>query len=424
MADVDIHDGDLVVTAGYTAGRLLEEVQASEADVDVLVAGPTFDREYAGVSVTEFARSTPNADVSLLLPQHEARTLVDDGVSEYIPSRSPDQTAILRCELAQADRVVAGFETTEPTNGTVTPGACGLFVSTVLSSADVVVAEVNPNAPRLPGLSFRAERFDHLLDAECDLPEAPRPEPDPASRQVAENVADLIPDGATIELGIGRLPEAIAGALRDHEDLGVHSGLVRPMVRDLIEEGIITRGTQVADPLPDCPLGHPILANSVLGADQSLYEWAADSGAVVLGEMRKTTDPTLVSSNPKFTAVNGALQIDIQGQVNAERLFGRQVGTAGGQPAYFRAARKSSGGAGIIAITSQTGSGKSKVVPSLPEDSVVTTSRLDYDYVVTEHGVARLFGEDVTQRTESLVNVAPPEEREALRQTAREYGLL
>lgn len=424
MSVVEINDRDLVVTAGYTAGRLLEEVTASGADVTVLVAGPTFDRTYAGTSIREFAQSTPNADVQLLLPQGEARALIDEGLAAYIPSRSPDQTTIVRRAMAGADRVVAGVETTPPRNGTITPGACGLFVSAVLSSADVTVAEVNPNAPRLPGLSFRADRFDHQLEATCSLPVAERAEVDELATRIGENVASVVPDGATVELGIGHISEAVADALGDHSNLGVHSGLVRPAIRSLIERGVVTRGTLVAERLPDSPLDHPILANTVLGDDQSFYAWAAESRTIELGDMRKTTEPTQVASNPKFTAVNGALQVDMQGQVNAERVGGRQLGTAGGQPAYFRAARKSSGGTGIVALPSQRPDGTSNIVPTLADDGVVTTSRLDYDCVVTEHGIAQLFCEDVPRRTEALIDIAPPAERDSLTRTAESFGLL
>ncbi|WP_255197682.1 acetyl-CoA hydrolase/transferase C-terminal domain-containing protein [Halorarius litoreus] len=424
MHTVDIRDGDLVVTAGYTAGRLLEAVADSGASVSVLVAGPTFDREYVGPSLRTFAAEAPNASLQVLLPQGETLSLVDDGMAAYVPSRSPDQTELVRRTMARADRVVAGFETSVPKNGTLTPGACGLFTTTVLGSADVTVAEVNPNAPRLPGLSFRADRFDHLLDAECDLPRTERPAVDATWAQVGENVAGIVPDGATVELGVGRVSEAVGAALTDHDNLGVHSGLVAPPVRDLIECGAVTRGTLVAERRDDCPLDYPILANTVLGDDQAFYDWAVDSRTVALSNMRKTTDPSLVASNPKFTAINGALQVDIQGQVNAERAGGRQLGTAGGQPAYFRAARKSSGGAGIVALPSKRANGGSNIVPSLLEDSVVTTTRLDYDCVVTEHGVARLFGEEIAGRTEALIGVAPPDERASLSHTAETFGLL
>lgn len=424
MAEVDIRDGDLVVTAGFTGGRLLQAVRESEADVTVLVAGPTFDREYAGASISAFARNTPTADVKLLLPQGETRALVDEGLAEYIPSRSPDQTEIVRRLISRADRVVGGFETSRPEGDTVTPGACGLFTATVLSSADVTVAEVNPNAPRLPGLSFRVDRFDHQLEAACELPRVERPAVDSTAMRIGNHVASVVPDGATVELGIGHIAEAVAQALRDHTDLGVHSGLVEPTVRDLIERGVVTRGTLAADQMPGSPLDHPILANTVLGDDQSFYDWAVESKTVELSDMRKTTDPSLAASNPKFTAINGALQVDVQGQVNAERFGGRQLGTAGGQPAYFRAARKSSGGCGVVALPSQRPDGTSNIVPELVDDSVVTTTRLDFDCVVTEHGVARLFGEDVTRRTEALIDVAPPEERDTLERVARSFGLL
>ncbi len=424
MDEIKIRDGDLVVCAGYTTGRALEAVQESGADVTVLVAGPTFDREYAGVSIAEFAQTATNATVRLLLPQHESRSLLDEGIAEYVPSRSPDQTAIIRRAMTQADRVVGVCETSNPEDGTFTPGACGLFVPTVLSAADLTVAEVNPMAPRLPGLSFRVNRFDHQLHAECELPQAERPDIDSAAKKVGENVADLIADGATIELGVGRIPIAIARSLSDHTDLGMHSGLVRPVVRKLIEDGIVTRGSQVAEKQPDCPLSNPILANTVLGDEQSFYSWAAESGAVTLDNIHKTTDPSLVASNPHFTAVNSAIQVDIQGQVNAERFGGRQLSTAGGQPAYFRAARKSDCGIGIIALTSETSDGVSKIVPALSDDAVVTTPRVDIDCVVTEHGIADLFGESLSHRTEELIGVAPPTDRDGLRHTAEDFGLI
>jgi 4-hydroxybutyrate CoA-transferase len=424
MFDITFRDGDVLFLAGYTCGRTLEAVAESNAAVTVLVAGPTFDRDYAGLSIERFARTTPTADIQLLGPQGEAGRLLDDGTASFIPSRSPDQTAIVRRHLEQADRVVGACETSPPRDGSLTPGACGLLVPTMLDYADVAIAETNRNAPRLPGMSFRTSRFDVLADATCSLPTIDPPDTDAATERVAGNVTELIPDGATIELGIGRIPAAVARTLEDHTELGLHGGFVSSEVRTLIEERIVTRGSAVADPNPNCPIGRPLLATAVLGPDQEFYEWLEHSKVAELDTLHRTSDPALVGKNPKFTPVNSALQVDIQGQVNAERIGSRQVSMPGGQPAYLRAARRSEGGTSIVALTSTVSDGTSKIVASLPDSAVVTTPRVDVDHVVTELGSASLVGETLVDRTAHLISVAPERERAFLEEAAQQHGLL
>jgi acyl-CoA hydrolase len=424
MCNIEFRDGDVIFLAGYTCGRTLEAVAKCDASVLVVVAGPTFDREYAGLSIEQFVRTTPTADVRLLAPQGTVRSLLEDGDAAYIPSRSPDQTAIVRDILARADRIVGACETSPPCDGTLTPGACGLLVPTMLEEADVTIAEVNQNAPRLPGMSFRTERFDAQLDATCKLPTSDPPEMDTTTRRVAENVASLIPAEATIELGIGRLPAAVARCLDERTGLGLHGGFVSSAVRTLVEDGTVTRGSAVAKRDPDCPLGRPLLATAILGTEPSFYEWLEQSRVAAVDTMRRTSDPALVGENPKFTPVNGALQVDIEGQVNAERIGTRQVSIPGGQPAYIRAARRSPGGTSIVALTSTVSDGSSKIVSSFPDSAVVTTPRVDVDHVVTEHGIATLFGETVADRTEQLIATAPPEKRANLRDAARRQQLL
>lgn len=424
MGAVEFQDGDVVLLAGYTCGRTLELVAESDAATVVLVAGPTFDREYAGLSLEEFARTTPTAEIRLLAPQGSARRLLADGTAAYIPSRSPDQRAIARNILEQANRVIGTCETSPPRNGSLTPGICGLLVPMMLDEADVAIAEVNPNAPRLPGMSFATERFDLQLDARCQLPSIEPPEMDTATRRVGENVVELIPEGATIEIGIGRIPAAVARSLSERTGLGLHGGFVGAEVRHLIEDEIVTRGSAVADFDPDCPLGRPLLATAILGTGRSFYDWLEDSNVVSIDTLRRTSDPALVGRNQKFTPINGALQVDLQGQVNAERLGSKQVSIPGGQPAYLRAARRSTGGNSIVALTSSVPDGTSKIVPSVSESGVVTTPRVDIDHIVTEHGHASLFGETLASRTEQLIATAAPAERSGLREAAQSQELL
>lgn len=424
MNESTFRDGDLLICGGYTTGLVLETVSAADVAVSVVVAGPTFDREYAGMSFREFARENPDTDLRLLLPQGETIELLATGQASYVPSRAPDQPAIVRRWMAAADRTVGVFEASEPRNGTITPGACGVLVSTILNGADVVIAEVNRRAPRLPGLTFGVDSIDIQVHAAPALPTVAVRDRTETTAAIARTVAEVIPDGATLEIGIGSIPDAVVRALEDHEDLGLHGGFVGPAARDLVESGIAQRGNVLADPVEGGPLDRPLLANTVLGDGPAFYDWAEQSGAVALGTLQMTTHTPLVRENPAFTAINGALQVDLLGQVNAERLGHRQVSVTGGQPAYLRAARESPEGVGIVALTSAVEDGPSKIVPSIPAHGAVTTSRVDPDVVVTEHGVAELCGATVAERASELVGVADPAHRQSLRETAREHGLL
>lgn len=424
MNELTFRDGDLVLCGGYTTGALLEAISDADADFSVVVGGPTFDREYAGVSIRAFAEANPHTDIRLLLPQGRAVELLETDHVSYVPTRAPDQAAIVKSWMASASRTIGVFEASEPQDGTITPGACSFLVSTILNAADVVVAEVNPQAPRLPGLEFDTSAVDYQLHDSVALPTVEPTTRSETAEAIGAHVGKLVPEGATIEIGIGTIPDAVARALREHGNLGLHGGFVGPAARDLVERGVVQDGSVVADPVDGSPFDRPILANTLLGEDRAFYDWAEDSRTVALGTVYETTHTGLVRENPRFTAINGALQVDLLGQVNAERLGNRQVSVTGGQPAYLRAGRESEGGAGIVALSSTVENGPSKIVPSITEEGVVTTARVDPDYVVTEYGIAELTGATVKRRAQQLLEVAHPDHRPTLGNAASNRGLL
>ena len=423
MSNLSFSDNDLVLIGGYTTGEVLVRILEADTAPTVVIAGPTFDRE-ARIGVAEFARRADRSDVRLLMPIDAARNALQEGHAAFVPSQSPDYPYLLRRYAADANRVISVFETSEPTEGKVTPGACAVNVPEIVELADVLVAEVNPLAPRLLGTTFPETLFDHQITGRYQLPSAEQPTLDDRSRTIGQTVADIVPDGATIQVGIGRIPVAIAEALRKRSGFGLHSGLVSTVVRELLEDGAVTRGSVVADPDPDCPFGQPAMTTTVLGDGPTFYEWAEASRMIALGDMRQTSNPALVAENPKFTAINGGIQVDLHGQVNAERLGTKQLSGAGGQPAYLRAARQSEGGVGIIALTSTVEDGPSKIVGGLSPEAVTTTQRVDLNYVVTEQAAVELHGLTVAERATQLIEAAAPAHRDDLRAAAQEYGLL
>jgi acyl CoA:acetate/3-ketoacid CoA transferase beta subunit len=308
-------------------------------------------------------------------------------------------------------------------DGVYTPGINGLAIDAILDLADVLIAEVNPREPALPGIEIETDRFDHRLPVDYNLPVLSTAEPDDVARTIGGAVADLIPDGSTLHVGYGSIPSAIAESLTDHENLGLHTGMVSPSVVDLLEEGVIARGSIVAEPLADCPFERPALATTTLGDSRSFYDWVESSRMVAIGSIGQMHDPCAAAANPKFTAVNSGVQVDLQGQVNAERMGARRFGGPGGQPDFFRIARSSEGGAGILALSSTHGGDVSTIVGRIAAGGVVTTPGHSLDYVVTEHAVADLRTATERERTSQLIETAAPRFRDDLRETAAEYGL-
>ena len=281
------------------------------------------------------------------------------------------------------------------------------------------VLEVNPAMPDTVGANrlHRSEVAGWCEIDETPLVEVPAPTPSAADRAAAEHIADRVPDGATIQLGIGGIPTAVAGFLHDHRDLGVHTELLSDPIVDLVEAGVVT-GTRKKTHR------RRIVTTFALGT-RRLYDFCDGNDAVQFLPVDEVNDPRAIGREPNFISVNATLEVDLFGQCASESLGSLYYSGSGGQADFARGAQYSDGGDGFVVLHSTAKAGEiSRIVPRLTAGAVVTTIKNTVDNVVTEHGVAELQGRTLSERAEALIGVAAPEHRAWLRQEAEQMGLL
>lgn len=295
-------------------------------------------------------------------------------------------------------------------DGTVTLGIGVEYVADAIPHTRTLIAEINQQMPRTAGgPRLPLSAFAAVVETDRPLREAPTRAADPVDVRIAEHVASIVDDGATIQIGVGSLPSAVLDALTGHKDLGFHSGMISDGVLTLIEKGVITGARKEIDP-----------GVSVTGAALCSTEgYARLRGMpIVFRPASYTHAPPVLSQLGSLVSINSAIEVDLLGQVGAELARGVHIGAVGGQVDFSRAASLT-GSRSIIALRSTNGSGdraESTIVPSL-RGAVVTTARVDVDAVVTEHGVAMLTGCTVAERALRLIEVASPEHREALQRS-------
>jgi acyl-CoA hydrolase len=283
-------------------------------------------------------------------------------------------------------------------------GRCSLgvgvdYLSDALQHARVVIAEVNDHCPRSAGTAIAWERLDAVIHTSRPLLEAPAARPGPTEARIAEHVAAIVEDGDTIQLGVGALPEAILSALSGHRELGIHSGMVSDGVLDLIEAGAVTNARKPAD-------RWLTVTGAALGS-RRLFEALNVHEEIMFCPVSYTHAPGTLATVGRLAAINSAVEVDLTGQVNAERAGGRRLGAVGGQVDFLRAAA-AHGGNSIIALPAK------RIVARL--DGPVSTARSDVDWIVTEHGACSLRGLSETTRTEQILRVAGAERAELLQQ--------
>jgi acyl-CoA hydrolase len=282
------------------------------------------------------------------------------------------------------------------------------FLPDFVDCAGALIAVVNPQMPRTCGpFSLHRDQFAHVFDAELPLLEAATPpaEADPISVAVARQVAELIPDGATLQVGIGRISQAVTDALANHRGLRIHSGLIDEAILRLERAGAL-------DPTS------PITTGVAIGP-RGLYEAIAENPRYCFRSVSHTHAEAVIAATPRFVAVNSALEIDLFGQVNSEAGAGRLVASPGGLPDFMSGARRSAGGLSIIALRAKPGRrGRGGIVARLDPPSLVSAARHDLDLVVTEHGVADLRDTSIDARAQALIAIADPNERRQIRSAA------
>jgi len=298
-------------------------------------------------------------------------------------------------------------------------GFCSFSVEVGLSkspaeSAKIIIAEVNEQMPRTLGDSFiHVSKLDYIVPVNYDLPELGMGGESPSDivESIASHIAELIPDGATMQMGIGAIPDAVLKYLYDKKDLGVHTELFSDGIIDLVNAGVLTNARKTLHQ-------GKIIAGFILGT-KKLYNWVHNNPLIEFHRTEYVNDPFVIAKNERMVAVNSAIEIDLTGQVCADSIGPKLYSGVGGQLDFIYGASLSKGGVPIIALPSKA-KDFSRIVPLLKHGAGVVTSRNHVHYVVTEYGVADLYGKTIRQRAQALIDVAHPDFRADLNKRARE----
>ncbi|WP_250527370.1 acetyl-CoA hydrolase/transferase C-terminal domain-containing protein [Caballeronia sp. GAWG2-1] len=292
-------------------------------------------------------------------------------------------------------------------DGNFTLGVISDFTQAMIRTARLVIALVNPALPLTSGDAMvQAEDIDLLVESDGRIVDMPDPQPTAVELEVARQVVSLIPDRATVQLGVGTLPTAVAFALHAHRELGVHSGVVSDALVDLVERGVVTNAFKGRD------AGKTVTGG--LFGTRRLRDFAQSSGLIDMRSVEYTHNLAVTAAMPNFYTINSAIEIDLTGQVNSELAGDRYLGAVGGQIDFVRAGVASAGGHSIIAVPSTTADGRQSRISASLLNRPVTTARSDIDIVVTEFGVAHLSGCALRERAIRLLAIAHPDHRDSL----------
>ena len=280
-----------------------------------------------------------------------------------------------------------------------------------------VIAQINANAPRSYGNSISLDRVTWIVEADTPLVEAPMGRVTSLEQKIGSYIAPLIPDGACLQLGIGGVPDGVLSLLHDKKNLGIHTELFSDGVVDLYNEGVITNACKQID------VGK-IVTNTVMGT-KKVFDFVHDNPDVLIKPVDYTNDPYVIARNDQVISINACLQVDLFGQVAADTLNGRGYSGIGGQVDFVRGATASRGGMSFITLPSTAAKGtQSRIVCHIPAGTPVTTSRYDVQYLVTEYGMAHVWGMNTKERARAIISIAHPDFREELTRQAHEAGLL
>jgi acyl-CoA hydrolase len=346
---------------------------------------------------------------------HVTRPCFLAGTVELVPNTFSDTYAILR--QSTRDPLVLAAAAPMDRHGYFSLGLNADYTSSFIGRGRFFL-EANRQMPRTFGRhQIHVSQVVGWTEVDRPLVEVPPAKPSPLHEQIAAHVAERIPDGATLQTGIGSIPNAILASLRDRRNLGVHTELISDGLVALIEAGVINGTVKRIN-------RNKTVGTFALGT-QRLYEFLFDNTAIELWPVRYVNDPRVIAQEPGFVSINATLAVDFLGQCASETLGGVYYSSSGGQADFARGAMYSEGGQGFIVLESTAANGTiSRIVPQLKAGDVVTTLKNTVDKVVTEYGVAELRGRSVRQRTKALIGVAHPDHRDALTADAHRLGYL
>lgn len=334
------------------------------------------------------------------------REAVADGRADFTPSFFFEIPRLFHTTLPVDVAMV--MVTPPDENGMCSLGVSVDYTQEAVKQAKTVIAQVNPQMPWTgPESLVSVTDLDCIVEHDAPLIELAPPKIGDIERAIGENCASLIPDGATLQLGIGAIPDAVLLFLKDKKDLGIHSEMFSDGVVELAEAGVITNSKKTLHP------GKFVVA--FLMGTRRLYDFVDHNPNVELRPVDYVNNPFVIAQNDNLISINSCVQVDLMGQVASESIGPKQISGVGGQVDFVRGASASKGGVSIMAMPATVKGKISKIVPLLDEGAAITTSRNDVDYVVTEFGVAHLKGETLRQRARNLIEIAHPDFRDQLK---------
>ncbi len=401
-----VRSGDsLVLSAGGALPRRF--LEALEARTEVLKDVKVMHSRVIG----QLSYLAPSFDGHLrqntVLVSHDARQAVAEGRADYTPCYLSDWPRLIQDGTFPVDICVAQLS---PPNkdGYCSYGTYLFYLGAARQAATIFIAEINDQVPWTNSPhNVHYSEIDYVIDVSYPHTELHSRKADPVADKIGAHLADLVEDGATLQLGAGGVPDALARHLVDKRHLGLHSEMMSDGTIDLIERGAIDNSRKAV-----CP-GRSVV--SFMLGSRRLYDFVNGNNTIEMHPIDFTNDPTIISKNPNVVAVNSAIQIDVTGQATAESMGFKQFSGVGGQVDFARGAARSPGGKFILALPSTAKDGKvSRIVPALDPGAAVTTPRSDVDYVITEYGTVRLRGKCLRERARALVSIAHPNYRDML----------
>lgn len=350
--------------------------------------------------------------VNAMFISHNVRGAINEGRGDFTPILLSDVPRLFRRKERFPINVAMVHLSPPDMHGYCSYGVEVGLTKTAAEVADVVIAEVNAQMPRALGDSvIHIDDVDVIVEVDYPVPEVQMTEANPLQTEIARHIVELIPDGATLQTGIGAVPDAVLTLLTNHRDLGVHTELFSDGVIELVQRGVINCRAKSLHP-------GKIIAGFVLGT-QRLYDFMHDNPICEFHPTEYVNNPYIISQNDKMVAINSALEVDLTGQVCADSMGHYFYSGVGGQLDFIRGAGRSQGGVPIIALPATAkGDTVSRIVSELKPGAGVTTGRNDVHYVVTEYGIADLFGATIRSRVKQLINIAHPDFREELARIA------
>lgn len=412
-----------------------EALSIIESNTRVFVHGsictPTFLlNELAGekdrLQNVELVSITLKGDVEVAKPEYKdsfninslfvstpIREAVAEGRGDFVPVFLSDIPDLFKNDIMPLDTAIVQVSPPDK-QGYVSLGVSVDIARSAVDSAKQIIALVNPNMPRTHGDGMiHTDRFAKMVFHDADLPqESYGSKVGEDELKIGKLIADMIEDGSTLQMGIGTIPDAVLSLLGNHKNLGVHTEMMSDGVISLIESDVINNRKKKIHP-------NKTVTSFALGS-KKLYNYVDDNPSVVFLDIDYVNNPQVIQRNPKVVAINSAIEVDLTGQVCSDSIGTLQYSGIGGQMDFIRGAALSKGGKPIIALTSRTKKGTPRIVPYLKEGAGVVTTRGHVHYVVTEYGVAYLFGKNLRQRARLLIDIAHPDDREMLERMSHE----